>query len=771
MPSLGDNDPRFTAPLEDGSETPYRSVVEPGQGDGEDAEAHETHEDRRWLQLARDAYRSSENWFDSSQRVVFERALANFRSVHPPGSKYHSDAYLKKSKLFRPKTRAAIRKAEAGHAVAFFSTHDVVHCTPVNETDPRQVLGAEVHNSLINMRMNDPQLHWYQTLIGGCQDAQAVGVVISKEYWNYESREQDFDNVWEEDDGEGGTRTVYDQSSEQVVLRDHPAVMLIPVENFRFDPACDWRDPVNSSPYIIELQGTYVHEVIDRVKTGEYFDWIDATTMHSALKQDWDSIRKQREGQRVDKFDSDTYIPEYRTVWIHHNIVRRNGQDWVYDTLGVEILLNEPRPIEAVYPHSETRDRPYSMGVAIIETHKNYPSSVPQLLEDLQEEANDIANLRLDNVKHAINKRWLVRKGRGVDIRALVRNVSSSVIMVSDPLADVKEIQTRDVTQSAYQEQDRIDHDIDSIVGGYDPGAAAKGSRSEQTLGGSNIADSASNMMQEYMIRTLSETWVEKVMRHLVKMESIYESDENILRVVASSNKATLEEVMAALGEVVNVNVNVGFNSTNPQKRIEKLSLGLATVANFAPEMMQGADRAEIIKEVFGALGHKDGSRFFPMLNQQDVDPQIQALQTQIQQLTEIVEGKQIEQQTRIQVAQISVEGAMAIQQIKAQVEVMKFQATGDFDAFVMQMKNRLEEFDRMLAQEKTDIEKKELWLQREALSHEIQMANREYELAMRSDDREERTIKTDGAFDLPGNDKAGVISRGNYDLIPQNIM
>lgn len=778
-------DRSFTPPLESGFEDSPRGV-----DTHDDTPFTVDPEDREWMRYARDAYQSSETWFDSSMRKVFERSLANFRSVHPPGSKYYTEQYLKKSRIFRPKTRGAIRRGEAGHAIAFFSTHDVVHCSAVNETDPKQQLAAEVHNALLNYRLNQADMHWFQTLIGGCQDAMTSGVVISKQSWEYEQRQQEYEYRYEEQQVDGSTIESTERGFEEEVKKDRPTCRLIPVENFRFDPAAAWYDPVNTSPYTIELIPMYVWEIRERMKkidpsTGrpEYRP-LQHNLLAAAIQQDWDSVRKAREGQRIDKYDNDTAINDYQSVWVHHNIVNRGGRDYVFDSLGVEILLSEPKPIEQVYLHSSTGDRPYAMGMAVIEAHKQYPAGIPQLLEDLQEEANDIANLRLDNVKLALNKRWFARRGVGVDVRSLVRNIPASVTFMSDTERDVKEVATKDVTGASYQEQDRLNLDIDDLIGTFSQGSVASNRRLNETVGGMNLLSGDANMLQEYMIRTISETWVEPVLRQLVQLEANYETDEEVLRVVAATalqpeegqdpNEA-IATVLDSIAEPINVNVNVGFNATNPQKRIEKLSLGLTTVASFMPQMMEELDSAEVIKEVFGAIGYKDGTRFFPSLGVKGQDPMIEQLTQQVQELQQIVESDQAKEQakaeTTLQVTQMREEGAMAREQMKQETELMKLQAKGDIETFLADMKNRLEEIDRMLKAEESQIHRQELYLQREALSHTIQQADREYMLKLRDQDQAEVEQATKGAHNLKGEDKAGVISRQNYDLIPSNIM
>ena len=74
-----------------------------------------------WLALARTAYDNSTSYLDRNYRGQWERSVSNFQSKHPAGSKYNTDGYKARSRLFRPKTRITIRKNEGAFAAAMFS--------------------------------------------------------------------------------------------------------------------------------------------------------------------------------------------------------------------------------------------------------------------------------------------------------------------------------------------------------------------------------------------------------------------------------------------------------------------------------------------------------------------------------------------------------------------------------------------------------------------------------------------------------------------------
>jgi hypothetical protein len=718
------------------------------------------------ITLSRESFSSSKSWWDSSIRAQIERNLRAYNSRHPPGSKYFTEQYRKKSKLFRPKTRTAIRKSSASVAKAFFSSSDVVHCSPVNDADKQQVLAAEVHMALVNFRLDQKHTRWYQTVIGASTDADTTGVCITKQDWRFTTRKTQYKETYLDEMGGEFEQVV----EEEEPLEDRPEITNIPIENLRFDPACDWRDPINTSPYLIELVPMYIdaiQELQQRINplTGKpYYKPVVKGMLAASIHQDWDSVRKAREGERIDKYDNDTMVRAHQSVWVHKHIMRIGGKDYCWDTIGSEILLSDMQPLEERYL---TGNRPYVMGYSNIEPHKIYPAGKPELIDGLQEEVNDIANLRLDNVKLALNKRYFAKRGAGIDIRSLVRNVAGSVTMMGNPATDVKIQETRDVTGSSYEEQDRINIDIDDLLGDFNSGSVQSNQSLNKTVGGMEMMGASANIVTEFDIRTFAETWYEPVMRQLVELEAAYETDAAVLMVAGNRIKAEgVEDVLSVITQPVRVKVNVGFDATNPEKRIQRLAYGMGAIAEFAPDLVQKVDGAELVKEVFGALGYSDGTRFWPHLGDTEENPRIAELESQVQQLMQVIESKQAEKQVEVQgkLAQtdMQIQGKLAERQMIIEAQQMLAAADGNLKGAIEQMKDRLAQIDGMVKVELSRIKRQELFLQREALSHEIQEADRRYQL-----EKEGKSLPEGGAMNLPGEDKAGVITRDRYGMVP----
>lgn len=571
-----------------------------------------------WLQLARDAYSASNTYFDASIRHQIEADLRQFQGLHPSGSKYLADVNKSRSRLFRPKTRATIRKNEAAAAEAFFSTNDVVSIKPENDGDEVQKASAEVMSELLQYRLTK-SIPWFLTLVGAYQDAQTVGVVVSYQYWEFNQQK----NI------------------------DRPCIRLVPVENIRFDPGASWTDPMGTSPYIIEMIPMYVKDVKQRMKamdskTGEAkWKTLDESTILTAIKQYGDTIRLQREGQRTDSKDQAQANNNFSIVWVHKNIIEVDGADMMFYTLGSEQLLSEPVPLQQAYFHGK---RPYVMGSCIIETHKNYPSSLPRIGKDIQAEINQIANQRIDNVSIAMNKRYFAKRNKQVDIRSLTRNVPGSVTLMQDT-DDVKMIEFPDVTASAYKEQEVLNLDFDDITGAFSGSSVQSNRKLNETVGGMDMLNAGANQVSGYQLRTFIETWVEPVLRQIVLLEQYYETDETLIGLCGE--KARLFQkfgVDAVTDDMLmnefTLNVNVGMGAPNPKEQVAQFTMGMTTLRDMLADgslIKMGLNVQEVIKELFGKLGYKDGGRFFDMDQQ---DPQMVQLQNTVQELQKALEAK-----------------------------------------------------------------------------------------------------------------------------------
>lgn len=571
-----------------------------------------------FLQMAREAFTTSTTFFDASIRPQVESGIRQFQGIHPTNSKYHSETYKARSRLFRPKTRTTIRKNEATGAEALFSTNDVVSVTAEDDSNEMQQASAAVMQELLNYRLKK-SIPWFLTAIGAYQDAQTVGVCASYQCWEYDP----------------------------VKKIDKPAIHLLPVENLRIDPGSNWADPINSSPYVIRMIPMYVKDVrakmttVDEKTGAPKWNSLEDSQLLAAMNVYGDTTRQTRERGRTDSKEQSQAIREFGIVWVHQNIIEIDGQDMIFYTLATLAMLTDPVPLEKAYFHGR---RPFVMGCCILETHKIYPDGVTGITKDVQAEINEIANSTRDNVRFAMNKRYFVRRSKQVDIRSLTRNIPGSVTMLTD-LDDVKVQETNDVTSSSFQEQDRLALDFDDVSGAFSQSSVQSNRKLNETVGGMNMLSVSANQVSAYQLRTWVETWVEPVLSQLVLLEQYYETDEVILSLAGKAAGLLQKFGMDAvtdelLMQELTTNVNVGIGATNPQEQINNFMNAIKNLKEILVDgtlERYGLDVAEVIKELFGKLGYKDGARFF---NTEEEDPRLTSAKATIEQLQQSLAQK-----------------------------------------------------------------------------------------------------------------------------------
>lgn len=629
--------------------------------------------------LGREVWDASTNWINSGRRARWNDSLRAFQNMHASGSKYLSGDYRFRSTLYRPKSRTMVRRGEASTASAFFANEDVVSITAEDDDNPQQQASAGILKELLQYRLTKT-IPWFLTLVGARQDAEVMGICIGKADWEYEEKfvrtelrpqlGEDGMPIWDNEKQRAAVESVDLYRK----IKDQPYVDLIAPENFRFEPGCDWRNPVKSSPYIIELQPVYIQEAMERMESrhGAPAEWraIPESALRAATDLDDDVTRRTRETGRVPGKDNDAWKPkDFDICWTRLNIVRYGGKDWCYRTLGsAGEILEPPRPIEEVYLHGE---RPYVVGCIVLETHKTYPSSKIELTTDLQRAANQDWNTRFDNVMLALQPRQFIREGSGQDINDLRTMMPGKVVMVNaakgEPLTNtVTWDRPPPVDGAAYMEQDRINLDWDDLTGAFTNSSQASSQITQQSATGMHLMSGEASGMNEYELRLFAETFVEPLVRLLIKLEQAYETDPVVLSVAGKKaqlfQKFNVSEITdELLNHEVTTKVNVGIGSTNPQMKLRNFATGAQILGSiFGPMAREGANFQEVSKEVFSLLGYKDGERFVTP----NYDPRVAELQQQLQKL----QGKDggDDGASKIQVANINAQSKMAIEELKA---------------------------------------------------------------------------------------------------------
>lgn len=579
--------------------------------------------DTEFLQMVRDAEAQAQMYIAQVNRKSWARVYRAYHQEHFVGSKYRSPQYDNRSKLFIPKTRAAIRKDLAAVAASLFGSLDAVSCLPGNEADPVQRASAAIIQELVNFRTDraseKASIPWFHVALGARQTSQLTGICLSKQSWKLELRRDGLEESDEIDEASGERM----QREVWIPDIDRPDCQLIPPENFDIDPAAEWTNPAQSAAYVIIRWPMRIDE-IRRKQRDPRMPWNPLTEAQlkgasDSSSMDMQAIRRARE-QGLDRYDESQTGNTFDVIWVYENYVRTGGEDWTFLSVGHKYLLTDPRPVREVYPE-QFGQRPLVMGYGAFEAFRIFPMSNAESWQMLQQEANDLRNLTLDAIKQNVMPVAKVVRGRQIDLEQLRRRGQGSAIMVNNK-DDVTWEKVPDISSGVQMMKQQLDIEFDDLAGQQNYGTVADNNALGKTLGGLKLAAGAANAVQEFDIRVWIETWCEPVLSQIVRLIQYYESDPIVLGLCGQKAKLMqkygISEITDQLLEnEVTIRVNVGLGAGDPQQRLAKFQSAVQVampLLQLDQKFQTGEKKINseaVMEEVFGAAGYRDGGKRF----------------------------------------------------------------------------------------------------------------------------------------------------------------
>lgn len=609
-------------------------------------------EDSRLLERLRRMESSAETYTLSNLLPRWNRAMRAYRNEHFEGSKYRSADYKNRSSIFKPKTRSAVRKNMAALAAALFATKDVMTVGATDEGNPANAASAAIKQELMNYRLSRTSgkngIPWFQITMAASQSAQINGIVISEQTWKYKRRPGKVAEKFI--DGKTGEPGSTPKVGGKVIF-DRPDCTLHPPENVLIDPTADWLDPAQSSGYIHIRIPMQIDQIMAMIQSGsnEMVRWRNVTKAQiknaaGAEKQETRSARQAREGNTQDRMEN-TNDPssDYKPVWVYKTYMRMDDEEYVVWSIGTNLLLSDLMPIEEVYPECDGM-RPIVIGFGAIEAFNPFPMSPAESWQPLQQETNDITNLRLDQMKHAVNPAALVKRGKNVDLLSLQKRGPGRTILVSDE-TDVTFEKIPDPSRSAYEEDNYLNVAFDDLTGAFGAAAVATNRDLNETVGGMRMMNSAANSVTQLDLRVLVETWVEPALRQILRLEEFYENDETVIALCGEKAQLfqkfgidAVTDTLLMMEAKVSVGVGVGMGSPDPMDDLNKfggaMKIGGEALMPFiqagAVQMKPKENGRQLANYVFSKAGISDGGdRFFDFgqegQQQQPQDPRAAA--------------------------------------------------------------------------------------------------------------------------------------------------
>lgn len=636
------------------------------------------------------------------QKAAWARAQLHLKNRHATDSKYTSTAFKNRSRIFRPKTISAVRKNMAACAAAMFSSEDVVTVKATNDTDPRKLASAAVLKELLNYRLDrtsaNSGIPWFLVAMGANRDTQSHGVCYTKQFWEFEVVTERHDELVTEADhyadtgepvydditGEPVVREYIEEVEKEFVTKDRPMSQLFAPENVILDPAAPWYDPCQTSMYL----GLKHPMTLEDARTllsnpgkggEEWLDVPDELLLRSCEDYTSKGVRIAR-GDGVDRYDSSRggeRDKKSSIVWLHEWFIRKEGVDYHFWSVGTRAYASKVRTTRQAYPE-QLGERPVTGGYGSIEPHEAFPTAAVTLWEQMQAELNDIVNLRLDIMKQALSPIAKVKQGRIFDWKQLQeRGGPGTTIMVKN-MEDLEFDRAPDVAGSAYEETNYLNADFDDLAGIFSGGSVQSNRQLNETVGGMRLLSGFANSVTEFDLRVFVETWAEKALRQIVRLEQRYETDERIFSIAGDRAKLMQRFGMDELTDddlmhEVSVSVNVGIGAADPMQKLQKLTAALQLIQGAAPffdkKVMVNAE--EFIKEVMGPAGYNDGTRLFTIT---DFDEAAGSPEAEVAQLEAQMEEMRLQVEAELTAMQIEADRAMNTEDNQTKLTIANLQ-------------------------------------------------------------------------------------------------
>lgn len=204
-------------------------------------------------------------------------------------------------------------------------------------------------------------------------------------------------------------------------------------------------------------------------------------------------------------------------------------------------LASEVNPTQSMEPPFVQTD--------YIRTNQRYGIGVAQLLEGIQDEANEIRNLRVDNVNLAMNKMFGVIEKWLVDPADLVSSPGQTV-RFKPGLDDIRkafmEMPVSDVAISAFRETAELERKAQETVGNNRAtiGTTGTANDSNQTLGGQELNRQAAFERFTFYAYIIGCTSNIKTAKKLMEFSYLYRTPESLRRILGEQPVEILPDVI-----------------------------------------------------------------------------------------------------------------------------------------------------------------------------------------------------------------------------------
>lgn len=354
---------------------------------------------------------------------------------------------------------------------------------------------AEILTNFIDYQLNHKMTFTLVTS-NAVISALMYGTGITKQSWKF--KEKKLKKRRPKIDPESGAMMGYEVVEEMVTVHDNPSVECIDIFDFYADP---FIETIENQPNVIHRYFQSESEFKELLKKHDLdMGLLKKVTDGEGANADPTGVIRRLTENNIGtgrKKSGDIEILEYFS-----------DDEWVIIANREIVVIAEENP----FWHGE---KPFAKLVDINVPGEFYGIGEIEPVEYLQHELNTMRNQRVDNVNIIINKMYSILRGANIDPEQLITRPGGFVEV--DTHDDIQEIEFKDVTQNAYQEDSMVKADIDNTSGVFDYTKGASGTRRE-TATTATILSESSNERFRLKVQMFETTWLVEVGRQLVAL-------------------------------------------------------------------------------------------------------------------------------------------------------------------------------------------------------------------------------------------------------------
>jgi hypothetical protein len=480
--------------------------------------------DEEARQLVMDRFYTARDYRKANYDEAWTRYQQQYRSKLANEKEYDFQA-----KLFIPYSFSSVETVIPRIMEAIFSTEPVVAVKPYAADDTEN---GKLIEKLLNYQINRMDfINSFLTLVKTCL---IYGICIAKVDWKKEYRkvrkfQAKVDEVGDPVYDDKG-QPVAEKVTKEFLYYDDPYIY--PIDPFDF-----YKSPkgttIDNSEYCIMKTQTTIGRLEQMQKQGTYRNIHMVKSLMGSTKNDdgkgrYSNVDITDPNDTVDKHSKLVTLYEY---WEDDRVI----------VLAEEkvVIRDEENP----FWHCK---KPFIEG-KICPVENEFPGiGLMEMVESLQNELNDLRNLRMDNLKLAINCMYVIARDADVDLDNLINEPGG--VILSNYADGVTPLQTKDITPNAFTEAKIITDDIQVTHGIFDY-SKGKSSQDRETATGILSLQEAANYRFKLMILMLCKNILGRGSEFMVGLNEQFIDVEKIFRLTGKQYTVSQYDVEDIVGK------------------------------------------------------------------------------------------------------------------------------------------------------------------------------------------------------------------------------